>query len=87
MLKILPRIPPQRNIYIINKSPLEQYSKSKIKIKEISDEIKPPKDQENAAIVFDDVLGLSNSQYVDQFFLRVRHNNLDLYHLSQSYFD
>ena len=40
MLKILSRIP-NRDIYIITKSPPEQYSNSKIKIKEISDEIKP----------------------------------------------
>ena len=39
MLKILSRIP-NRDIYLITKSPPEHYSKSKIKIKEISDEIK-----------------------------------------------
>ena len=37
MLKILSRIPPERNIYIITKSPPEQSSNSKIKIKDISD--------------------------------------------------
>ena len=40
MLKILSRMP-ERDIYIITKSPPEQYSNSKIKIKEIGDEIKP----------------------------------------------
>ena len=40
MLKTLPRIA-DRDIYIITKSPPEQYTNSKIKIKEISDEIKP----------------------------------------------
>ena len=39
MLKILSRIS-DRDIYIITKSPPEQYTNSKIKIKEISDEIK-----------------------------------------------
>ena len=39
MLKTLLRIP-NRDIYIITKSPPEQYTNSKIKIKEISDEIK-----------------------------------------------
>ena len=29
---------------------------------------------ENAIIVFDDVLGSSNSRYIDQFFIRGRHN-------------
>ena len=33
MLKVLSRIPPDRDIYIITKSPAEQYSNSKIKIK------------------------------------------------------
>ena len=40
MLKILSRMI-DRDIYIITKSPPEQYTNSKIKIKEISDEIKP----------------------------------------------
>ena len=84
MLKILSRIP-DRDIYIITKSPPEQYSK--IKIKEISDEIKPLNEYENGIIVFDDILGSSNSRFIDQFFIRGRHNNLDIYYLSQSYFD
>ena len=88
MLKIFSRIPPERNIYIINKSPPEQYSISKIKIKEKSDEIKPLNEYENAVIVFDDVLGSSIFEYIDQFFfIRGRFNNLDNYYLSQSYFD
>ena len=86
-LKILSRLPPERNIYIITKSPPEQYSNSKIKIKEISDEIEPLNENENAVILFDDVLGSSNNKYKDQFFIRIRHNNLDIYYLSQSYFD
>ena len=36
---------------------------------------------------FDDILGSSNSRYKNQFLIRVRHNNLDTYYLSQSYFD
>ena len=86
MLKILSRIS-DRNNYIITKSPQEQYTNSKIKIKEISDEIKPLNDYENGIIVFDDILGSSNSRFIDQFFIRGRHNNLDIYYLSQSYFD
>ena len=86
MLKILSRIS-DRDIYIITKSPPEQYTNSKIKIKEISDEIKPLNEYENGIIVFDDVLGSTNSRFVDQFFIRGRHNNLDIYYLSQSYFD
>ena len=86
MLKILSRLPDQ-DIYIITKSPPKQYTKSKIKIKEIGDEIKPLNEYENGIIVFDDILGSSNSRFIDQFFIRGRHNNLDIYYLSQSYFD
>ena len=86
MLKILSRII-GRDIYIITKSPPEQYTNSKIKFKEISDEIKPLNEYENSIIVFVDILGSSNSRFIDQFFIRGRHNNLDLYYLSQSYFD
>ena len=86
-LKKLSRIPLERNIYIITKSPPEQYLNSKIKIEEISDEIKPLNECENAVIVFDDVLGSSNSKYKDQFFIRGRHNIIDIYNLSQSYFN
>ena len=85
MLKILSRMI-DRDIYIVTKSPPEQYTNSKIKIKEISDEIKALKEYENGIIVFNDVLGSSNSRFIDQFFIRGRHNNLDIYYLSQSYF-
>ena len=77
MLKTLSRIP-NRDIYIITKSPPEQYTESKIKIKEITDEIKPLSENENGIIVFDDILGSSNSRFIDQFFIRGRHNNLDI---------
>ena len=86
MIKILSRIS-DRDIYIITKSPPEQYTNSKIKIREISDEIKPLNEYENGIIVFDDVLGSTNSRFIYQFFIRGRHNNLDIYYLSQSYFD
>ena len=86
MLQILSRIS-DRDIYIITKSPPEQYSNSKIKIKEISDEIKPLNEYENGIIVFDDIFGSTNSRFIDQFFIRGRHNNLDIYYLSQSHFD
>ena len=44
-----------RDFYIITKLPLEQYSNSKIKIKEITDEITHLNEYENAFIVFDDL--------------------------------
>ena len=86
MLKFLSRIS-NRDIYTITKSPPEQYTNSEIKIKEISDEIKPLNEYEKGIIVFDDILGSSNSRFIDQFFNRGRHNNSDIYYLSQSYFD
>ena len=86
MLEILSRIP-DRDIYRITNSPPEQYTNSKIKIKETSDEIKPLNEYENGILVFDDILGSSNSRFIDQFFIRGQHNNLDIYYLSQSYFD
>ena len=85
MLKNLSRMI-DRDIYIITKSPPEQYTNSKIKIKEINDEIKPLNEYEIGIIVFDDIPGSSISRFVDQLFIRGRHNNLDIY-LSQSYFD
>ena len=60
MLKILSQMI-DRDIYIITKSPPEQYTNSKIKIKELSDEIKPLSEYENGIIAFDDILGSSDS--------------------------
>ena len=86
MLKILSR-KPDRDTYIITKSPPEQYSKSKIRIKEISEEIQPLNEYENAIMIFDDNLGSTKRRYIDQFFIRGRHNILDIYYLSESNFD
>ena len=65
MLKLLSR-KPNRDHYIITKSPPEQYSKAKNKNKEISVEIKPLSQYENGIIVFDGILGSFNSRLVDQ---------------------
>ena len=37
--------------------------------------------------MFDVVLVSSNSRFKDQFFIKGRHNYLDIFYLSQSYFD
>ena len=84
LLKIISRIR-DRDFYIITKSPAEQHTNSNTKMKQISDEIKPLSEYENAIIVFDDILGSSNSRFRDQFFIRGRHNIL--FFLSQTYFD
>ena len=73
MLKTLSRIT-DRDIYKITKSP-EEYSTSKIKIKEIGEKIIPLNEYENAIIDFDDILGSANGRHVDQFLIRGRHNN------------
>ena len=77
MSKILSRMI-DRDIYIITKSPPEQYTNSKIKIKDLCDAIKPLNEYKNGIIVFDDILDTSNSRFIDQFFIRGRHNNLDI---------
>ena len=43
-------------------------------------------DFQNCCVVFDDLLD-SNQKLIDPFFTRGRHNDLDIYYLSQSYFD
>ena len=63
MLKTLSRLP-DRDIYTITKSPLELYTNFKIRNKEISDEIEPLNEYENGIIVFDDILGSSNSRSI-----------------------
>ena len=78
---------PDRDIYIITKSPPEEYSNSKIKNKGIGDEGRPLNEYENAIIVFDDILDSPNSRLIDQFFIKGRHNILHIYSSSQSYFD
>ena len=80
MLRLFSRIP-DRDVYIIIKSHPEQYSNSKNKIKEIRDEIKASKEYGKIITVFDDILGSSNTRFIDQFSIRGRHNNLDIYYL------
>ena len=86
MLKILSRRS-DRDIFINTRSPPEQYSNSKIKFNEIGEERKLLNEYEKTIMVFDDILGTSNSKNIDQFFIRGRHKNLDIHYLSQSYFD
>ena len=86
MLKVFSRIP-IGDVFIIIKSPPEQYSNSKIIFKEITDENKPLSEHENAIIVFDDILGSWNSGLVDHFFIGGQHNDSDIYYLLQSYSD
>ena len=84
MLKVVSRIPPDRDVCIITKSLAEQYSNSKSKFEKIWDEIKPVNEYEHAIIFFDDFLGSSKSSHIDQFFVGGRYNNSDIYYLPQS---
>ena len=72
----------QEPIFIITKSP-NQYPKIEA---QTSDEIEPLKNYENSAVVFDDMLLSKQESNFDMFFTRGRHNNIDIYYITQSYF-
>ena len=72
----------QEPIFIITKS-LNQYPNIKA---QTSDEIQPLNEYENSVVVFDDMLLSKQESNIDLFFTRGRHNNIDIYNISQSYF-
>ena len=76
-----------RKIHIITRSP-EQYNKIEIEDVSVEENLgdKSIQDFQNCCVVFDDMLD-SNQKLIDPFFTRGRHNDLDVYYLSQSYFD
>ena len=80
MLKVLEKIGNKRPIHIITRSP-NQYPNYKT-----SNEIKPINKYKDSVVIFDDLLGAKNSSQKDEFFTRGRHENLDVYYISQSYF-
>ena len=80
MLRILKKIDNQRPIHIITGSP-NQYPNYKT-----STEIKPINNYKGSVVIFDDMLGAKNSSQIDEFFTRGRHEDLDVYYISQSYF-
>ena len=80
MLKILEKIGNKRPIHIITRSP-NQYPNFKT-----SNEIKPINKYKRSVVIFDDMLGAKNSSKIDEFFTRGRHEDLDVYYISQSYF-
>ena len=51
-----------------------------------SNEIKPLNKNTGSVVIFDDMLGTRNSCQIDEFFTRGRHEDLDVYYISQSYF-
>ena len=78
---------PEQKICIITRSP-EQYNKIEIEDVSVEEDLgdKSIQDFPNCCVVFDDMLD-SNQKLIDPFFTRGRHNDLDVYYLSQSYFD
>ena len=72
----------QEPILIITKS-LNQYPNIKA---QTSDEIQALNKYQNSIVVFDDLLLSKQESNIDLFFTRGRHNNIDTYHISQSYF-
>ena len=78
---------PEQKICIITRSP-EQYNKIEIEDVSVEEDLgdKSIQDFQNCCVVFDDMLD-SNQKLIDPFFTSGRHNDLDVYYLSQSYFD
>ena len=80
MLKVLEKIGNKRPIHIKTRSP-NQYTNYKT-----STETKPISKYKGSVVIFDDMLGAKNSSLIDEFFTRGRHEDLDVYYISQSYF-
>ena len=80
MLKILEKTGHQRPILKITRSP-DQYPNYKT-----NNEIKPINKYKGSVVIFDDMLGARNSSQRDEFFTGRRHENLDVYYISQRYF-
>ena len=80
MLKVLKKIGNKRPIHIITRSS-NQYPNYKT-----STDIKPINKYKESVVIFDDMLGAKNSSQIDEFFTRGRHEDLDVYYISQSYF-
>ena len=72
----------QEPIFVITKS-LNHYPNINA---QTSDEIEPLEKYENNTVVFDDMLLSKQESNLDLFFTRDRHNNIDIYYISQSYF-
>ena len=80
MLRMFEKIGNKRPIHIITRSP-NQYPNHKT-----SNEIKPINKYKGSVVIFDDMLGAKNSSQIDEFLTRGRHEDLDVYYISQSYF-
>ena len=80
MLKILEEIGNKKPIHIITRS-LNQCPNYKT-----GNEIKPINKNKGSVVLFDDMLGARNSSQADEIFTRGRHEDLDVFYISQSCF-
>ena len=80
MLKVLEKIGAKRPLHIITISP-NQYP-----IYKTSKEIKQILNYKGSIALFEVLLGARNSSQIDDFYTRVRHEKLETYYISQSYF-
>ena len=51
-----------------------------------SNEIQPIDKYKGSVVIFDDMLGARSSSQIDEFFTRGRHENLNVFYLSQKFF-
>ena len=80
MLKVLEKIGNRRPIHLVTRSPNQNPDYK------TSTDIKPINKYKGSVVKFDDMLGAKNSSQIDEFFTRGRHEDLDVYYISQSYF-
>ena len=80
MLKNLEKISNKRPIHNITRSPI-QYPNYKT-----TNEIKPIDENKGSVVIFDDMLGAQNSSQKSDFYTRGRHEDLEVYYISQNYF-
>ena len=73
----------QEPIVLITKS-LNHYPNIKA---QTSEEIQPLENYGSSNVVFDDRLLSKQESNIDLFFTRGRHQNIDIYYISQNYFD
>ena len=77
---MLEKLRNKKPIHILTRSP-NQYPKHKTE-----DDNKPIESSKGPVVIFDDMLAARNSSHKGEFFTRGRHERLDVYYLSQSYF-
>ena len=77
----------EQQIKITTRSP-EQYENIQLEDVSVEEDLEDRtiQDFQNCCVVFDDMLD-SNQKLGDPFFTRGRHNDLDVFYLSHSYFD